>query len=337
MSDPIPPRYRVAVAGYYGFGNLGDELLAEAATEALLRCGVGRERIVLLSNAPDDSSRRFGVAAVNRWKPDRVAEVLRRSDTLLLGGGGLFQDATSLRSCLYYWGLVRMSNFLGAVPWALGQSVGPLSTRAGRWLTRDALRRCRVVQVRDDASRAVCDYLGISVETGRDPVFSLAALHGTFSSFKESPKKFLINLRPCAGNLPERFARAIGEGLSLSGGEPLGIALSGEDERLMERLIDRKDLPPMPVARIESVDDAARSWRGAVGAAGMRLHFAVLSIFAGTPLVVAPYDPKVRAFANSHGIPLWREGPFPRPEIGKIDVAPGLVQEEIDTLCRRVL
>ena len=37
-----------------------------------------------------------------------VVSALRSSETLLLGGRELFQDGTSLRSCLWYWGLVRL-------------------------------------------------------------------------------------------------------------------------------------------------------------------------------------------------------------------------------------
>jgi len=131
-------RYRAALAGYYGFGNLGDELLAEAAIATLLRCGVGRSDIVLMSAAPEESRQKFGVDSVNRWKISQVCRALRQSETLLLGGGGLFQDASSLRSCFYYWWLVRAACFFGAVPWALGHSVGPLSPRIGLGLTRDA-------------------------------------------------------------------------------------------------------------------------------------------------------------------------------------------------------
>ena len=58
-------RYRVALAGYYGFGNLGDELLAEAAIAALLRCGVDKDRIVLMSAAPEESRQKFGVDSVD--------------------------------------------------------------------------------------------------------------------------------------------------------------------------------------------------------------------------------------------------------------------------------
>jgi polysaccharide pyruvyl transferase CsaB len=170
-------RYRAALAGYYGFGNLGDELLAEASLAALSRCGVGRERVVLLSNDPEDSRRRFGVDAVDRWKPGEVWRALGRSETLLFGGGGLFQDSTSVRSCLYYWGLARLARLRGAKPWALGQSVGPLSTRAGRLLTRDALGLCRAVQTRDAPSRAICESLGIRAEPGHD-------LALTFQPFK---------------------------------------------------------------------------------------------------------------------------------------------------------
>lgn len=340
-SMPDPGRYRVALAGYYGFGNFGDELLAEAAIAALSRCGVGRREIVLLSGAPEETSRRFGVEAVNRWDLLKVARALRRSDTLLLGGGGLFQDASSRRSCLYYWGLVRLACFCGAVPGALGQSVGPLSGAMGRWMTRDALRRCRVVQVRDEVSRGLCNDLGVSVETGCDPAFSL----GEFFSFRPSsssvsgPRKILINLRPCAGKLPERFARALAERLSESQGreEPVGLALSDEDAGVMTALIERKILPPMPLERIDRGADALRLWRNASEAWGMRLHFAVLSSLMGAPMGVAPYDPKVQSFADRYGVPVWREGKLPKPRPAVGTPPPDAARWEIDAICRSLL
>ena len=95
-------RYRVALAGYYGFGNLGDELLLRASLEALERCGVGRDRVVVLSSVPAETSCILGADSVDRWNLSAVRGVLRSSDTLLLGGGGLFQDSTSLLSCLWY-------------------------------------------------------------------------------------------------------------------------------------------------------------------------------------------------------------------------------------------
>ncbi len=330
----------MALAGYYGFGNLGDELLADASIAMLERCGVGRDRIVVLSNDPGDSKRRFGTEAVNRWKIASVLGVLRRSDTLLLGGGGLFQDATSLRSCFYYWGLVRAARLCGAIPWALGQSVGPLSTRTGRFLARDALRRCRAVQVRDESSRALCGSMGLSVEIGRDPVLSLGdALRSRMAALSAVPSspKFLLNLRPSADGLPKRFARAVSGGAFLGETSPVGVALANEDEVLMRRLMECGDLPPMPIERVRTMDDAARVWSGAVGGMGMRLHFSVLSALAGIPLIAVPYDPKVAAFAAERGVPLWTDGPLPAPRVA--DMPAGLSAEfaATEASCREVL
>ena len=78
-------RYRVALTGYYGFGNLGDELLSGASLEALERAGVGRGNVVMLSNDPEGSRRAFGVDSVSRWRLRGVVSALRSSETLLLG------------------------------------------------------------------------------------------------------------------------------------------------------------------------------------------------------------------------------------------------------------
>ena len=335
-------RYRVALAGYYGFGNFGDELLAEAAIAALLRCGVDRERIVLLSAAPEESKQKFGVDSVNRWKMSHVLKTLSQSETLLLGGGGLFQDSSSLLSCFYYWGLVRAARFCGAVPWALGQSVGPLSTRMGRRLTRDALSKCSVVQVRDAASEALCASLGLSVETGDDLALSLADFFAKPTDNDKPPtpgKKLLVNLRPTAGGFAERLAAAIPPDTAL-----IGVALSDEDERLMNRLakLDKNGVLPLTrIERIATMSDALRVFGELDGAAavGMRLHFVVLAAMAGVPVVAAPYDPKVEGFSIKYDIPMWRGGelPQPRPASFSDDFSVQRVRDGIDGLCRRVL
>ncbi|MDR2180977.1 MAG: polysaccharide pyruvyl transferase CsaB [Synergistaceae bacterium] len=337
-------RYRVALAGYYGFGNLGDELLLEAAVASLLRCGVARERMVVLSNDPGDSRRKLGVEAVDRWKVRQICRVLGQSETLLLGGGGLFQDVTSLGSCVYYWGLVRGAVIRGAVPWALGQSLGPLGSGLARRLARDALRRCRVVQVRDRAALSLCESWGVRARWGHDPVFTLGDVFslGNPASDAAPDKMLLVNLRPCAGDLPQRFAEALSlYALAFArdvGGEAVGVALSEEDERLMLRFMEEKRLPLARVERVATLSDALRVFHGAKAAVGMRLHFAILAVLASVPLTVVPYDPKVQVFASDREIPVWDGGPLPAPQLAEVrPLSPEFFREEIDAICRDVV
>ena len=75
-------KYKAAILGYYGFGNLGDELLLTACLDMFTRCGVKRDALVVLSNNPAETSRNFGVDAVNRWKFREVVKALRQRRTL---------------------------------------------------------------------------------------------------------------------------------------------------------------------------------------------------------------------------------------------------------------
>ena len=288
------------LCGYYGFGNLGDELLAKALIDLLLETGLEREELALLSSAPEDSRRSLGIDAFDRWSFREVAGALRRSRTLLLGGGGLFQDITSLRSPLYYWGVVHMAEFFRCRPWCFGQSVGPLRSAWGRSLARSALRRCNPCVARDLPSASLLQEWGITASLSADPVLALrrhrSALRG---------EAVLVNLRPWHGGLPERSAaaaRRLASGLGL----PLvGLALAPEDEVLMEKLRDEGRLPLARLRRLRGWDDVDVGFAEGHLAFGMRLHFNMLSLLAGVPSVAVPYDPKVRAFAEAWRIPLW--------------------------------
>ena len=329
-------RYRVALAGYYGFGNLGDELLARASLEALERADVGREGVVMLSNDPEGSRRAFGVDSVSRWRPRGVASALRSSETLLLGGGGLFQDGTSLRSCLWYWGLVRLARICGAVPWALGQSIGPLRSAGARWMARDALRACRVLHLRDAPSMEWAGRLGLSAVRGGDLALTLELPRAAGEDAGRTEKKtgrLLLNLRPSPD--ADRYARLAAPYAAAFPGEVVGVALSGEDEALLGAMKGAGKLGLERVERVSGLEDTARLWSGASAAVGMRLHFAVLSALWGTPLAVLPYDPKVEAFARAVGVPcVGEELPQPRPPTPPDRLGAVL---EVDALCRAVL
>lgn len=312
-------KYRVAILGYYGFGNLGDELLLTACLEMLNRCGVNRESIVVLSNSPAETSQNFGVASVNRWKLREAVSVLRESETLLLGGGGIFQDTSSVKSCVWYWGMLRLAKFLGCKVWALGQSVGPLNSKISRVLAGDALRLCRKLHVRDDESLRLAESLGCkNVIRGCDLVMSMPAA----PTRPPAAGRMLVNLRPCSEL--EKFSRIIAPYLN---GNVIGAALSEEDITALRALGLHE------IVRVKSLSDANELWANASCAVGMRLHFGVLSRIFRTPLALMPYAPKVSEFASQSGVPCiideWQEPvmPLPVPECS----------QEIDSICREIL
>ncbi len=301
--------FDVLLCGYYGFGNLGDELLARVLVERLEECGLSRKRMALLSADPAGSAAAFGVRTFHRWKPGELLRALRSSRSLLLGGGGLLQDTTSLRSPFYYWAIVKTASLLGTLPWCFGQSVGPLRSRPGRILARSAMRACRVRFVRDVRSRSLLQSWGL--ESGLSPDLVLS-LHSVPTEGKKG--YILVNIRPWSGNLPERLADAA-RVLSRESGCPLcGVALDAGDLDLMERFRREGRLPaamPVSLLRPASVGKVMSSGRMALG---MRLHFNVLALIYGLPCTAVPYDPKVESFAADWDIPVWRgEGPLPAP------------------------
>ncbi len=298
----------VTLCGYYGFGNLGDELLAEGVVSLLEKNGVARERVAVLTasgNAPE------GVRTYDRWRPDRVLSALRASRTLLLGGGGLFQDSTSIRSCLYYWGVTRMARAAGCVPWAFGQSVGPLTSHSASALARDALRLCSVRGVRDMGSMGMISGWGLEAEIAPDPVIALSAC---FDSSGPSGKYLLLNVRQWQGVLPAATARAASLTAEAMSVPILGVALSENDVKVMEELREGGVFSPENIVLVRTLDDVRDVWRSGCCGVGMRLHFCVLSVLADIPCIAVPYDPKVLWFAGDWGLSTWNgEGSMPLP------------------------
>ena len=317
--------YKFALLGYYGFGNLGDELLLQACLELL-----GSNDVIVLSNNPEETSRNFNIKSINRWKFFQVVKALINSENLLLGGGGLFQDSSSVKSCLWYWGIVRLAKILGVKIFAVSQSIGPLNHKLSKILTKNALRACEKIHVRDENSYNLAKNFGCkNVILGHDLVFmlkpspllpfcstplSLGHLpleRGDLASCGEGVSKILINLRPCKE--VEKYIDIIAPEIRKFNFHKIGVALSKEDEEILNSFSERLSLEK--IIRIMNFNDAEKLWTSSACAVGMRLHFGVLSRIFKTPVALIPYDIKVKEFAKSSDIPLiideWKEPSMP--------------------------
>ncbi|NLC53514.1 MAG: hypothetical protein GX770_06065 [Firmicutes bacterium] len=143
---------RVFLFGYYGYGNLGDELLCDYYVRLFRQYFPGLELVVLSASkqlSPENSSAPFTVAS--RWNFRRLGRMMSPGDLLVGGGGSIFQDVTSKRSLLYYLTLLRLARWRGVSIILTGQGIGPLSAW-GRKAARPVLNLAGAIACRDQRS-----------------------------------------------------------------------------------------------------------------------------------------------------------------------------------------
>jgi len=306
--DRMKRIFKVALCGYYGFGNLGDELLAEALVGLLEKHEIARSEMIILSSAPDLYEKRFGIKSIRRDDPAALWKVFRRTKSLLLGGGGLFQDVTSFRSCLYYWSVVRMAKLAGCRVWAFGNSIGPLKRKLSLHLTTNAYKACDFVAVRDHKALTWIRDRNIMGYKVPDPVIYLWKEHMLTTSKPINDNGLLVNFRPWDGVLERQSAEAVSNFARERDLSVMGVALSEEDRVCMEEICREGIIAFREIKKIDTLNDALEVMGSGKVAVGMRLHFCVLSLMLGFSPTAIPYDPKVKEFAAEWGLPLWELG-----------------------------
>ncbi|MCX6085029.1 MAG: polysaccharide pyruvyl transferase family protein, partial [Caldiserica bacterium] len=116
---------RILVLGYYGFGNFGDELILSAVQDELTN--INCEAVFAVNEpaqyaSPDCCRHTF----VDRHDLSAMRVALGTCDYVMLGGGGLIQDATSSRSSLYYLGIPLLGALRKKRILSYAQGVGPI-------------------------------------------------------------------------------------------------------------------------------------------------------------------------------------------------------------------
>lgn len=333
VSGASPVARRVAICGYYGFGNAGDELILAAILGEFraLRAGLA---FTVISGDPASTAAGHGVDAVHWQDLPAIVELVRRADLVLVGGGGLFQeyagiDPESLLSAdhyslTYYAEPAILGALLGRPVMLYAVGVGPLYSEHGRRIVRAACEAADVVTLRDEESLSLVASLGVDPARLRltaDPAWALPVPGaGAFPAALEAA------LPSGAGPLVGVALRPWAVGVSpWSREQEIASALDALVEARGARLL----FVPFQEAGRAAEDDAAAAERvlgrmrhraraaalpqgvapGALGAVlarcdlvlGMRLHALVLAASAGVPAVALSYDPKVAAAMRQLG------------------------------------
>ncbi len=302
---------KVVISGYYGFGNLGDEAILHVLLEELrsrkLEEEAGAEaeedgiEPVVLSAAPRETARLYGVRAVDRWNLRELRRELRTADAFISGGGGLLQDETSRRSALYYLALLAYARRHGPV-YLVGQGLGPLRSRFLTAWARRVVSKAAFATVRDEPSEKLLRLWGLPEERlARGGDLTLLLQPKLAEIAREDPEKpyVLVALR---GDLPDDLQEALAQQLEHVrkelGLHPIFFAFHpAEDREAMEELAARM-VPRPPVLQAEGVPlcEALRAVGGARAVVGMRLHALIFALLWGVPFLAVGGPTKLETF-----------------------------------------
>lgn len=311
---------RLVIAGYYGFGNAGDEAILEATVETLREAIPGAE-FTVLTNDPLTTRAACGVDVVSRFSPAAVFGAIRASDMLLFGGGSLLQDVTSLRSLVYYLSLLFAAQSLGKPTMIYANGFGPVYSSLGTALTRTVVNRVSAITLRDSESARQMAKIGVGrpeIRVTADPTFTLQpagndSARGILEEAGVLPLDRPLD-RPLVGVSlrPWRDEEGLVAGMAEAcdmirddlGATILFIPMQRTRDGPIAEAIRRRMKGP---AAILKRGCAPRELMACIkmtdAVIGMRLHSLIFGVAAAVPVAGIVYDPKIQAFLDAAGCP----------------------------------
>jgi polysaccharide pyruvyl transferase CsaB len=297
----------VVVAGYYGFGNAGDELIL-LSTIQQLRKQKTEVDITVLSVRPRETAEHFGVKAVNRWHPWAWFGPLWRAELFILGGGGLLQESTGMWNHSYYLLLIALAKIFSCRTEVRAIGVDPIGGAWNRWWTRVVFNHwVNFPSVRDTDSQRALETSGVHARIWRvpDPVLQL-----TLPAVDKAPRKKPViawavspwHARPGWDHDLAFLMQRVASGLGVV--NELLVFFPEKDQPLAQRISDltsgeaRVRIWSQPEELLTQIQEPDL-------VIAMRYHALVLAALAGKPFIGWGFQRKVRTLCRDFSQPMW--------------------------------
>lgn len=289
---------KFVVSGYIGFDNFGDEAVAKALVDKLKTDGA--EKITLISSNPEKTAKIHGVESCGMLK---FFKPLMEADSLISGGGSLLQDVTSLKSLLYYLTVIYSALFLGKKVEIFAQGIGPINSKIGQILTKNALKKCYKISVRDKKSQELLESWGIKSTLVNDPVLDMQMEKrnnvGTVGIQLRSGVHGLNNdfLKKLSEEVFKRFANKQIKVISLQDSIDFNICKEFAD------MLTKMGLNVQIVSNLD-INEVIECISNLEYLVAMRFHANVVGIKTGVKTIAINYDPKVEKLAKEYNLPM---------------------------------
>jgi polysaccharide pyruvyl transferase CsaB len=305
---------KVLIAGYYGYGNTGDEAILTATVRSFRQLAPGIS-LTVLSADPASTRATHAVEALPRFNAARVAAAVLGTDLFVFGGGSLLQDTTSLRSLGYYLALLNLALVIGRPVMVFANGFGPICSRVGRMVSRQTLNRVALITLRDPDSARDLYRLGVNrprVLVTADPAFLLdpvpdrqaRAILATEGIPDTDAGRIVVSARRWPGLEPARLAGALNR-LSAAGLQVVFASMHGENDRRFAREVrGLMRAPAWTLTGSYSPEELMGVIRTADLVLGMRLHSLIFAVAQAVPAAGIAYDPKVTSFLEVAGLPV---------------------------------
>lgn len=290
----------IAVSGYYGFENFGDEAILSVLAKELKRSDY---YVTVFSKSPEKTGFKLGVNSVYTFDLKKVIKTLKECDVLISGGGSLLQDATSLKSLLYYLFVILLAQFFKKEVIIFAQGIGPIKNPIGRLLTKHALKKCKYITVRDEKSLFRLRGWNLSPDLVSDPVWNMEIKETVpmdrvgvqLRSWKGLSQKYLFALaRQINANFSDKeiYIYSFQDALDLELCKHFEAQLKLVNPKIKTVLLNNL-----------SIDETVQSFSNLNYLIGMRYHACLLALKYGIPTLALSYDEKVEKIAHRFDLP----------------------------------
>ncbi len=160
---------KVLLVGNFGAQNKGDELILQGL---LTLCGDLKLEPSVVSHNPKKTADEYTVPSIARlpigfrslftFSWIKTLKEFRRSDYVILGGGGLFVDR--FRRAVMLWGIHGLAAILFRKPLIMIGHSFEIKKRSSRFIVKFLCGRARMIAVRDEASLKFLQKINISGE-----------------------------------------------------------------------------------------------------------------------------------------------------------------------------
>lgn len=307
---------RILFSGYFGFGNFGDDAILYCMARQFKKMRPDIQLSVLADDVHEQE--RGGIPSdfeshiYKRMNPVHILRAIKNCDLFISGGGGLFQDSTSVKSVVYYAGLIHLALRMKKKVILFSQGLGPLNSLRARKIVSGVLKNVHEATFRDEASCALAKELsGRDFECAADPVFLLEPPEGDvpFPDDVHLPDeerwkpRIGIALRLWLHKTFDKELELFLEGIVKESTALLLLSFQRDDTGVARRLKEmfKKNAFVCPVFSFPPLM-LAHYYRRMDLCLCMRYHSAVCAFLAGKPALGFSYDPKVRELFDDFGL-----------------------------------